>query len=188
MLEDTALINAVLVGDTKRVLTLISAETINAKGEFGKTALHNAVLFKTTPEVIVDALLNNGADFNAYDENGNTPLSEAGKYTKEINDVYARRACKLIEKGALWPDTEGGGFVWQQLPEKIQQFFSEKLQAYQQQQKRLEAEEKTKAFGMLSQYAEHQVNASQGMSTTPSTGLRQRKSNTAIIELKKFCS
>ena len=188
MLEDTALIKAVMLGDIKKVLPLINANTINAKGKLGKTALHNAVLFRDTPDDVVDALLNNGADLNVCDDNGHTPLSQAGKNAKETGDVYARRACKLIERGALWPDTERGEFIWQQLPEKIQQFFSEKLQAYQQQQKRLQAEEKTKAFGMLSQYSEHQASANKKHSTVSSTGtgLRHRKSNITGVELKKF--
>ncbi len=155
MPEDTRLIKAVLGGDITKVLPLITIESINAKGELGKTALHNAVLFVSTPETVVSALLNHGANINAFDDAGRTPLSDAGKGARTIDDVYARRACQLIERGAVWPDTPLGKSAWRKLPSVVQQLFTDKLLAYQQQQEQLEAEEKAKAFGILSKYVEH---------------------------------
>jgi hypothetical protein len=188
MSKDTLLIRAVLSGDIKNVLALITPETINAKGELGKTPLQNAVLWESKFDAIVNALLSHDADVNSLDDIGHTPLSDAGKGALKTDDVYARRACKLIEKGALWPDTKLGKFAWQKLPPEVQQLFTEKLQAYQEQQARLQAEEKTKAFGVLSNYARSvQTNSNTQSFTTATfpTGLHHR-SNSTSVELKTF--
>ena len=55
---------------------LISEETdVNAKDEFGCTLLHDAVRTKKTDAINI--LLKHGADINAQDNNGNTPLFTA---------------------------------------------------------------------------------------------------------------
>ncbi|MFA6037471.1 MAG: hypothetical protein WC748_05050 [Legionellales bacterium] len=180
MREDNTLIRAVLIGDINRVLPLITPETINAKGKWGKTALQNAVFFSDTPDIIVNTLLNRGADVNALDDEGHNPLSDAGKGARTINDIYARRACQLIEKGALWPNTDLGNSAWQKLPSPVQQLFTEKLQAYQQQQEQIQAEEKTKAFGVLSNYAR-----SLNTQSSNSSGLHHRNV-VHSTELKTF--
>ena len=115
-------------------------------------------------------------------------LADAGKSARTIDDIFARRACKLIERGAIWPDTEMANFMWQKLPSAVQQFFTEKLQAYQQQQVLLQAEEKTKAFGMLSGFAGyiHQNQITQS-ATLASSGLHRRTVGQGNgIELKTF--
>jgi ankyrin repeat protein len=48
---------------------------INAKGEFGNTALHEAVI--TGNKAAVEALLKMGADINAVDDTKNSPLHDA---------------------------------------------------------------------------------------------------------------
>ncbi|MFA6037468.1 MAG: ankyrin repeat domain-containing protein [Legionellales bacterium] len=181
-MRDTALIRAVMAGNIERVRLLITPETINLKGGLGKTALHNAVLRDYRPEAILDALLANGANVNVLDDDGLTPSADAGKNARTIDDIFARRACKLIERGALWPDTPMANFMWQKLPSVVQQFFTEKLQAYQQQQEQIQAEEKTKAFGVLSGYARN-MQANSNSSRASSTGLHHRN---AVTELKVF--
>jgi hypothetical protein len=183
MPQNNALIKAVVVGNIPDVLRLIKITPVNAKGELGKTALHNAVFWESTPDIIINTLLRYDADVNALDDVGLTPLSDVGENACSINDIYADRACKLIENGALWPDTERGRFAWQKLPSPVQQLFTEKLQAYQQQQEQIQAEEKTKAFGVLSGYARNIQENSNSFGASSSTGLHHR--NTAT-ELKVF--
>lgn len=153
MPENTLLINAVLVGDVKDVLRLATIETINIKGNLGKTALQYAVLSKYSCDVIICTLLQRGADVNMIDDVGHSALSDAGKGSRAIDDVYAHRACFLIGKGALWPKTELGNLAWEKLPGEVQRLFIKKLREHQDNQARADTEEKTKAFGMLSGFA-----------------------------------
>jgi hypothetical protein len=60
---------------------IIDETSINLKGNFGRTPLHDAVL-EDDVEKIID-LLNNGADITVADNNGHTPLILAKLEGKE---------------------------------------------------------------------------------------------------------
>ncbi|MDT8302269.1 MAG: ankyrin repeat domain-containing protein [Sedimentisphaerales bacterium] len=72
----TTLHEAVLIGNLKRIQSLISSGSdVNAKDEYGDTPLHKAVScgFSNVAELLID----NGADINARNDAGETPLQMA---------------------------------------------------------------------------------------------------------------
>lgn len=91
----TGLMRAALLGDTTQVQMFLDlGGIINRKGGMKKTALLLACE-QEEPEV-VRLLLQNGADVNVWDEDGNTPLHIATLYSsKETVEL-------LLQNGAAW--------------------------------------------------------------------------------------
>lgn len=72
-------------------------EFVNAKNEFGETALFNAVINEDVE--MTKLLIDNGADVNVKNKSGNTPLMLiATQYTTSQNKINI--ANMLIERGA----------------------------------------------------------------------------------------
>ena len=72
-------------------------EFVNAKNEFGETALFNAVINEDAE--MTKLLINNGADVNVKNKSGNTPLMIiATQYTTSQNKINI--ANMLVENGA----------------------------------------------------------------------------------------
>jgi|SRR3990170_10238 len=108
---------AAFFGSSKLIQLMAKAELeidINAIGDDGKTALHVVASSLYGNQETVEALIEFGADINAFDRNNNTPLDLAKKMFAYINastlrlsiyDEYKRNAqaiIKLLEdSGAL---------------------------------------------------------------------------------------
>ena len=75
--RQTPLHNAAASGNAQAIAILVAAgANIEARDEYGRTALHLACTYPPGP-AIVDALLVAGASINAQDSDGSTPLHDA---------------------------------------------------------------------------------------------------------------
>ncbi len=83
-------------------LLIQKGANVNARDEFGSTALLSAVYFDNNKEII-ELLLNKGADVNAVNKWGNTPLTYASAYSnKEVIEFLIRKGADINTKNEKW--------------------------------------------------------------------------------------
>lgn len=91
------LLDAIRAGDTDEISRLSSSDTLNARGDGGLTALMCAA--RTGRSDVVAALLTAGADVNAADDRGFTPLFY-GCYNADEDRGYPDVVDGLLAAGA----------------------------------------------------------------------------------------